>query len=55
MARALQPRGRVRLKTTHQQSTDLLLEIDVAVRIAHHRQVAVHAVDAVGDDVEVLA
>ena len=52
---ALQPGCRLRLEAAHQQAADLLLEVHVAVGIAQHRQVAVHAVDAVGDDVVVLA
>ena len=51
----LQPGRGLGLEAAHQQAADFFLEIDVAVRIAQHRQVAVHAVDAVGDDVVVLA
>ncbi len=43
-----------RLETAHQQATDLFLVVDEAVGVAHHRQHRVHALDAVGDDVEML-
>jgi hypothetical protein len=43
-----------RLEAAHQQAADLFLVVDEAVGVAHHRQHRVHAVDAVGDDVEVL-
>ncbi len=55
MPRALQPRRRVRLEAAHQQSADFFLEVDVAIGIAQHRQLAMNAVDAVGHDVVVLA
>jgi hypothetical protein len=55
MRRRLQPGRGVGLEAPHQQAADLLLEVDVAVRIAHDRQVAEHALDPVGDDVVVLA
>ncbi len=42
------------LEAAHQQPADLFLVVDEAVRVAHHRQHRVHALDAVGDDVEVL-
>src|ERR1700682_5031329 len=43
------------LEAAHQQATDLLLEVDVAVGVAHHRQVARHVLHLLGDDVHVLA
>ncbi len=52
---ALQPRSRLRLEPAHQQAADFFLEVDVAIGIAQHRQVAMHARDHVGDDVVVLA
>jgi hypothetical protein len=36
------------------QAADLLLDVGVAVGVAQDRQVTAHAVDLVGDDVEVL-
>ncbi len=44
----------VRLEAAHEQPADLLLDVDVAVRVAEHRQVTVRARDLVGDHVEVL-
>ena len=44
----------LRLEAADDQAADLLLEVGVAVRVAQDRQVAVHALDLVGDDVEVL-
>ena len=51
----LVPRLGLGLEAAHQQAADLLLEVDVAVGIAHHRQVARHALHLLGDDVHVLA
>src|SRR4029434_4853080 len=39
----------------HKEAADLLLEVDVAVGIAHHRQIARHILHLLGDDVHVLA
>ena len=55
VARALQPRRGVGLEAAHQQPAHLFLEVDVAVGIAHHREVANDAGNHVGDDIEVLA
>jgi hypothetical protein len=49
------PRLGLRLEAAHQQAADLLLEVDVAVGIAHHRQIARHVLHSLGDDVHVLA
>ena len=51
----LVPRLGLGLEAAHQKAAHLLLEVDVAVRIAHHRQVARHALHLLGDDVHVLA
>ena len=48
------PGLRVGLEAAHHQAADLLLEVGVAVGVAQHRQIRVHAVERVGDDVEVL-
>ena len=48
------PRLGLRLEAAHQQAADLFLVVDVAVGVAQHRQHRMDAVDAVGDDVEVL-
>ncbi len=42
------------LEAADEQAADLFLDIGVAVRVAQHRQVAVHPVDLLGDHVEVL-
>ena len=44
----------LRLEAAHDQAADLFLVVDEAVGVAHHGQHRVDAVDAVGDDVEVL-
>ena len=43
-----------RLEAADHQSADLLLDVDVAVGVAQDRQVGVHTLELVGDDVEVL-
>ena len=43
-----------RLKPAHQQAAHLFLVVDEAVRVAHHRQHGVHALDLSGDDVKML-
>ena len=48
------PRFGDRLEATHDQAADFLLVIDVAVGVAHDRQVRAHARDRAGDDVEML-
>jgi hypothetical protein len=48
------PRLGHRLEATHEQPADLLAHVDVAVGVTEHRQVAAHAVQRLGDDVEVL-
>ncbi len=48
------PRLGLRLEAADHQAAHLLLEVGVAVGVAQHRQVGVHAVDRVGDHVEVL-
>jgi hypothetical protein len=48
------PRLRLGLEAADDEPADLLLEVGVAVRVAQDRQVAVDALDLVGDDVEVL-
>ena len=48
------PRLGLRLEAADDQPADLLLEVGVAVRVAQDRHVGVHAVDRLGDDVEVL-
>ena len=48
------PRLGLRLEAADDQPADLLLEVGVAVGVAQDRQVGVHAVDRLGDDVEVL-
>ena len=42
-------------EAAHEQAAHLLLVVDEAVGVAHHRQHGVHAFDLVGDDVEVLS
>ncbi len=42
------------LEAAHEQAADFLLEVDAAVRVAHHGQHRLHARDALGDDVEML-
>ncbi len=48
------PRLGLRLEATDDEPADLLLEVRVAVGVAQDRQVGVHTVDVLGDDVEVL-
>ena len=48
------PRLRLGLEPADDQPADLLLEVGVAVGVAQHRQVGVHALDRLGHDVEVL-
>jgi hypothetical protein len=48
------PRFGLRLEPADDQAADLLLEVGVAVGVAEDRQLRVHAVDLVGDHVEVL-
>src|SRR3712207_7661154 len=43
------PRLRHRLEAADEEPADLFLHVDVAVRIAHHRQVRMHAGDLSGD------
>ena len=44
----------VRLEAADDQAADFLLEIRIAIGIAQHRQVRVHAIDLLGHDIEVL-
>ena len=44
----------LRLEAADQQAADLFLDVGVAVRVAQHGQVPVHAGDLVGHHVEVL-
>ncbi len=48
------PRLRLRLEPADDEPADLLLDVGPAVGVAQDRQVAVHALDLLGDDVEVL-
>ena len=48
------PRFGDRLEATHDQAADFLLVVDVAVGVAHDRQVRAHAGNRPGDEVEVL-
>ncbi len=43
------------LEAAHQQAAHFLLEVDIAVGIAHHRQVARHVLHLLRDDIHVLA
>ena len=44
----------MRLEAPDEEAADLLLDVGVAVGVAQDRQVSVHSVDLLGDDVEVL-
>ena len=48
------PRLRDGLEPADHEAADLLLDVDVAVGVTEDRQVRVHALELVGDDVEVL-
>ena len=48
------PGLRNRLEPADHEASDLLLDVDVAVGVTQDRQVRVHALELVGDDVEVL-
>ena len=48
------PGLRDRLEAAHHEAAHFLLEVDVAVRVAHDRMVGSDAGDRLGDDVEVL-
>ena len=48
------PGLRLRLEPADDEAADLLLDVGPAVGVAQDRQVAVHPLDLVGDDVEVL-
>ena len=44
----------VRLEAAHDEAAHFFLEVDVAVGVAHHRQIRVNAGDRPGDDIQVL-
>lgn len=48
------PRLGLGLEATDEQAAHLLLDVGPAVGVAQHREVPVHALDRLGDDVEVL-
>ena len=48
------PRLRLRFEAAHDQPADFLLEVDVAVGVAHDRQVRMDAIDLAGHDVHML-